>query len=486
MQSRLLLLSLILPACVEPLTATHSAAADTDGVWTLRLEPEATFDEAQQVLVFHLEAEGKEAASPPEALALVEGSPSSVSLGKYEDGETTESLAERIIPSELVEEVNHIQLRAKGLLALGQTYTLISEKGVLGVVTIAPRSEPTYLARVWPPVDSAYTVEQAVFCGERAPSGRQKVELFPPGHYGHIELGLDSDGALDERCIRLVLADRDVEGLMPPIRMGDFALEPTPFGQSLALSELPLRSCERGQVQLGPGCFAVEGERGIITGPNGMTFWAIESAAGFRLATLDAGQRFVVPNLAALSQPRLAVTVFDLAGRSLSDAIEFTLPAPSPRVVINEVMANPLGAEPAEEWVELTNAGAAQAELFGYRLADGGGQVDLPSMVLEPGAFVLLAREDFVGGQAGDVAPGSDVAIVRLPQLGKSGLTNSGEALQLLDASGGVVSAFPAIAADRAGTSVARRDPSVLDDDSQGFVSHASPGASPGAPNQLE
>lgn len=486
MRRHFLLLPLILVACVEPLTTTPQTVAATSSDWTLRLEPQTAFAEANQVLVLHLESNSEEEQTVPKSLALVEGNPSAVSLSKYEGGETTEALSERLIPTQIFQEPNHLQLRPKGLLALGQTYTLISEMGVLGVVTIAEQRSTTYLSRIWPPADSAYGVEQAIFCGPAAPSQRQKVGLFPPGYEGRIELGLDSAGALSERCLRLVPTDNDKAGLIPPVRVGDFVLEPTPFGSTQSLSELPKLACESGQVQLGPGCFEVAGDRGIITGPQSMTFWAIRSEAGFRLVAMDAGQRFVVPDLATLSEPLLKVIVFDLSGRSIADSVAFSLPAPAPRMVINEVMANPLGAEPAEEWVELVNAGTAPAELIGFQFADGGGKVALPAMVLEPGAYVVLAREDFVGGQSGDVAPDSEVAIVSVPQLGKSGLTNAGEALRLLDAAGNVVSSFPAVAADRAGTSIARREPTTLDDAPTGFVSHAAPGASPGGPNQVE
>ncbi|MGC4066467.1 MAG: lamin tail domain-containing protein [Polyangiaceae bacterium] len=162
------------------------------------------------------------------------------------------------------------------------------------------------------------------------------------------------------------------------------------------------------------------------------------------------------------------------------------VPKGQSRVIINEVLANPYGAEPTEEWVELFNAGSATAELYGWKLADSGGQVELPALVLEPGAFVVLANEGFLGGQSGDVSPSEGSTIIRLPYLAKSGLSNAGEALRLIDESGGIRSSFPAVAASRAGVSIARESPSTLDDDAKGFLSHAAPGASPGAYNHLE
>src|SRR5690606_40695464 len=40
--------------------------------------------------------------------------------------------------------------------------------------------------------------------------------------------------------------------------------------------------------------------------------------------------------------------------------------------VLNEVLANPSGPEPQQEWVEILNAGNVAASLSGYRLKDSG------------------------------------------------------------------------------------------------------------------
>jgi hypothetical protein len=105
------------------------------------------------------------------------------------------------------------------------------------------------------------------------------------------------------------------------------------------------------------------------------------------------------------------------------------LPA-SPSVQINELLAflgltdwNRDGAVNAlDEWVELYNAGPTAADLGGWKLMDGeAGSVPyvLPaSVALEPGAFVVLYRQD---------------TGVRLE--------DGGGALRLLDASGRVVDA---------------------------------------------
>jgi hypothetical protein len=438
------------------------------------------------VVSLHLVSTGNDEPPVLENIALVEGTPSTVSLGKYEEGETTDALAERLIPTESFEQSGHIQLRPRGVLAIGETYTVISNLGVLGVVVVAPANERHYFARVWPPVDSVYGIVQAIYCGQQAPSSTNTVELFPPGRSARVIPGLDESGALKENCIRLIPSEPTDEIFLPPVGVENLAFEPSLFENSQRLDDVLSANCEATEISFGPGCMRVEGDRAVVRGPSKASFWVLSSGEGTHFQSLEANARFVVPSLRQLTDGVIAATVFDLAGRSIRVQTQIQPPEPSARVLINEVMSNPLGAEPAEEWVELMNAGDLDAVLQNYALADGGGQVSLPPMVLGPGAFVLLTRNDFVGGTAGDLAPSDGVTVVRLPQLGKSGLSNSGENLTLLDGEGTVVSAFPSRASERAGTSIARRDPSVLDDDPSGFLSHAPPGASPGGKNQVE
>lgn len=60
-------------------------------------------------------------------------------------------------------------------------------------------------------------------------------------------------------------------------------------------------------------------------------------------------------------------------------------------LVINEIMYNPIGTEPAQEWVELFNTTATQFELFGCVLAEGGGTHAIASsVVVPPNGYVTL------------------------------------------------------------------------------------------------
>ncbi|HEU4537699.1 MAG TPA: hypothetical protein VFS00_26445, partial [Polyangiaceae bacterium] len=113
------------------------------------------------------------------------------------------------------------------------------------------------------------------------------------------------------------------------------------------------------------------------------------------------------------------------------------------------------------------------------------GDVALPAHALAPGAYVLLTAEGFAPGAGGDVAPPPSATVLTLPSLGKSGLSNAGEALTLRSPEGDVVSRFPATPKPKAGASVARRRPDAPDDDARAFALTAPGGATPGGPNGL-
>jgi len=89
-----------------------------------------------------------------------------------------------------------------------------------------------------------------------------------------------------------------------------------------------------------------------------------------------------------------------------------------------------------------------------------------------------------VSNAPGEPVPEANVLMVRLPALAKSGLSNGGEALRLLDKSDMVVASFPGTPKPTPGVSVARGAPWQVDEPSA-FGLHALPGASPGAPNRL-
>ncbi len=163
-----------------------------------------------------------------------------------------------------------------------------------------------------------------------------------------------------------------------------------------------------------------------------------------------------------------------------TDELSLRTASPAPRWVLNEILADPQGAEPQGEWIEVVNAGTATGSLAGMQLWDSSGGVSLPDVTLEPNEFGLFVRSDF--DFAEDRVPAADSFPIIVPSLGQNGLKNSGERVELRDAEGRVLSAFPA-QAGKAGQSIARMSLWSSDDDPTQFVLHPAPGSSPGAPN---
>ncbi len=164
-----------------------------------------------------------------------------------------------------------------------------------------------------------------------------------------------------------------------------------------------------------------------------------------------------------------------------------TLAGHAARVVINEVLYDPIGDGPdaANEWVELYNAGSAPAVLSGWTFADAASAEALPDIVVEAGGFAVIAAS----GSFRTAYPQFTGSLVTLDGRIGNALNNDGDALMLVDATGAVVDAIswganesvlkPAISDVPAGHSIERRVAGTDTNDAADFVDNESP--SPGA-----
>jgi hypothetical protein len=207
-----------------------------------------------------------------------------------------------------------------------------------------------------------------------------------------------------------------------------------------------------------------------VRSPKAPLLWGIAGENLDLVKTTKATELFVMKGLPSASSISLDVLTFDVFGQALRQTFVTTTLSPLAHIVLNEVLANPLGPEPHQEWVELYNDGAVPGSLDGYTIADIGGKTLLPEVTLGPGQFALVVNETFEMVDDVDVTPPDDVLLVRVPTLGKSGLSNGGEPLRLLDKQGFVVSRFPAIPKPKAGQSLARVVPDAPDGVSASFV----------------
>jgi hypothetical protein len=478
---------LLLGAC-DPAPSVPETEGPEADVWTLSFEPEGAVGESESVVAIHLAADAGRSA--PDPLLLVEGTPSTVSLNRLEEGEITDVLMERVVPTTTQREPGRVVMRPHAPLAVGERYAVVSSAGLLGEFVVKPSGRP-YLARLWPPVDSDKPIVQAVYCGSGIEETRSElVALHPDGLRGRWVPGLSS---LEEPnpigvgfCTRLEVDSFGTGKAQPPPDVAGFALDPAPFPLGVPEPVTADVACAAAESKVGPGCARTDGNRVVLRTPEARSWWVFSSSLGLHHETVEAGAVLIVPMSEELDGQTLAIAVFDEAGRSRTATFDVALGKAAPRLVINEVMANPSGAEPAQEWVELVNAGNASVVLDGFLLSDSAGSVALPVISMTPMSGVLLVREDFDEASPDDVPPAEGTLIVRLPQLGKGGLSNSGEALSLVDPAGEVVSRFPAVAATRQGISIARRNLYGSDDDRSGFGPHQEPGASPGAENHVE
>jgi hypothetical protein len=271
--------------------------------------------------------------------------------------------------------------------------------------------------------------------------------------------------------------------MLPPFAHGHF-FDPAPLEIGLGLAPTP-RRCGAEGLAMGPGCASVDDDRLLIESVGAPTYWSL---AGDRIqwsSPLEPMGRAVVPGLTPSTDVLLSVTVATAAGHLWEAQFSAHTGSVRAHVVINEVFANPKGPEPEQEWIELYNDGLLETSLAGWVLEDEGSSIPLGDAVLGPGAFALLVRSDFDLLCPADIAPDDQAVIVRVEQLGKNGISNSGEALTLRSSAGALVSQFPAIPASKAGVSIARRQP-WLPDDEASFGLHAADGASPGSHNEVE
>jgi hypothetical protein len=481
------LLGALLAGCPGPPDPPQrSARADPDAGAKVEVEPEATLEAAPPVLRLRVLVPPG-AVESAEQVRLFAGTLSAYHLGRIREQALPATLLEREVPCVTWSEASGRELVVAPSVPLvpGETYSLASPAlGMLATVTITGDDRAALLTRTWPPTDAGHGVEWAIFCGEaEGPFDAAIVRLDPLGLPAEIAPALgdhpEIPGCLQLRALEPPPGDAL---LVPPLLAGRVALDPAPFAV-VSLPPLVPRACEPAESQLGPSCATIEDDRLILRGLDVPTFWMLEAQSLSPALPVGAHARVVVRGLVPQSTIELSVTVLDAAGRATRARATLTTRTVRAHVVINEVLADAIGSEPAQEWIELSNDGAAPVDLEGWTLEDVGGMAILPAHRLLPGAFALLVSEGFSEQSAWDIAPRAGTAVLSVPDLGKNGLANSGEPLLLRSPDGTVVSRFPSLPKPKAGVSVARTAPWALDDDPASFALHAAPGASPGAPN---
>jgi hypothetical protein len=265
------------------------------------------------------------------------------------------------------------------------------------------------------------------------------------------------------------------------VAAGAWALSPAIFGPT-EQAATELLSCRADELAFGPGCARIADDRLTVRTPVAPLLWIVHTSRGALVEVSAAGRPLTVDGLLPDTREQLWGTTHALGGASHDFVVELTTAPARGRPILNEALADALGPEPQSEWIELLNDGTLAVDLGEYSVQDGGGRTPLPHAVLAPHEYALLVRDDFAPNGS-DEPPALGARLIRVPTLGKSGLSNAGERLSLVNAAGAECSVMPALAG-KAGQSLARRTPTSADDDPKTFgIGTPTPGVGNGPPS---
>jgi len=462
----------------KPLTSTDPLE------FVVRIEPDAPLENAPRVLRAHVQWPNP---IDKERVFLIRGEVSEYHLRQIARDDLTKTLTERIVPAIVwAEDERNVVIAPTMVLEPGQTYAVASgepSKAVHFVVT-KDRAVPL-MKRMWPDAPSGF----GIYCGEtELPDVAMDMRLDPLGPGGRLSRGI-AENAPGRRCLRFQAEGRwNGEGasscLLPPMLEipglvgGVVQIEPTTFEPpGEVVNEIDPLECNDDEIPFGLGCAVVMDDRLGIRTPAADLLWGI-AGSGIEMVTKSASKgKFLLKGFPPNTDIALEVVTIDSLGRTRRDSFTATTKPLSAHVVLNEVLANPVGPEPHQEWVEIYNDGQIATTLAGYRILDIGGDTVLPDVVLPAGQFALVVNESFVEDDEVDVGPPPEAMLVRVPALGKSGLSNSGELLRLVVPEGNTISRFPALPKPKAGNSVSRRTPDATDGVSSSFaITEPTPG----------
>lgn len=470
--TRPLLLSLVvlLTACSPDLSLTLArgpSATAPDGEPSLALEP-STVDGGAPSIV-RLRVVGAPTVSP-EAFVLASGEIGAAQLRQLRSGDVSRALAERLVPvlawAEGEGEGRTTVIAPTTPLEPGGQYTIASGEPSLALLFHVAEVDLTpTLTRTWPPIEDTRTARFAVYCGQ-APLPRLSLPVVtaPLGFLGTLHTGVTAQAGA--RCLRFNAADRSVplgaRVQLPPLI--DLAgtpmrLSPEPLVEGPPPQAAAPVPCEADEIPFGPGCARFEDDRALVRTPDAALLWAIGGDGVDSVTHTMPSEPFLLSPLAPSSAVALSIATYDTAGALSVATVGVTTAAPRPHVIITEILADAIGPEPQQEWVELYNDGLIDVNLGGYVLRDVGGESPLPDVVLSAGGYALLVNDAYLEDDGYDVPPAPGALVIRVGKLGKNGLSNGGEPVDLIDPAGRYASRFMAMKSKEHGQSLARKTP---------------------------
>ncbi len=237
-------------------------------------------------------------------------------------------------------------------------------------------------------------------------------------------------------------ADGDTEGDGPPATDAADVTAP-----AIVETECGAAETASGGVCVAPGNGAAS-LRLATDEPAALTITAPEGARAEVLSAPWATSHLVAVAGIAAADAGVGIEISDVNGNAAAIGLPVAVPS-GPTIAITEVLADPLGEEPAQEFVEIANYGAAAVDLSGWMIDDGGdcnGDFLPAGTALGAGAVALLVSSSFDPASTADPAPAEGALLVTLESsIGTSGLSNAdAETIELYDAYGALVSAYDA------------------------------------------
>jgi hypothetical protein len=165
-------------------------------------------------------------------------------------------------------------------------------------------------------------------------------------------------------------------------------------------------------------------------------------AAGEGTTTVDLATR--LDGLTPGIMGELVVRAVDWAGNvGESPPLPLAIPPVEPPLVITEVLANPVGPEASQEFVELRNLGTTPVDLEGMLIEDATGRDPLPPATLAPGAFAVIVPAAYNVLDGRDPPVRTTAMLLRVEgRIGRDGIGNAGEAVRLRAKTGEVLSRY--------------------------------------------
>jgi len=198
-----------------------------------------------------------------------------------------------------------------------------------------------------------------------------------------------------------------------------------------------------------------------------------------------------VAGLTSEADSTVAIIVEDINGNK-TELEQVALGTDGHPVSITEVLADPIGPEPAQEFVEIANFGSLEVDISGWMVddnEDANGPLIPEGTMLGPGQVGVLVSASFDVNDNQDPAPDPTALMIVLEtSVGSNGLKNSeAETIELYDNEGTLVSQYRGQAGNpKEGHSVIRLLSELPDGDLFAFDLEPNPTPTPGQAPSLD